>query len=103
MSKAKEEGVESMSAARTEAMGRGELRNMMGLQLWIRMPKLVAGFQMRRGVVGKVGQTLLLNAKDGVAGKRGVCYRKSCLRETEKAFVLLTHERGMPELENRGV
>jgi len=59
VSKAKEEGVESMSATRTEAMGRAELRSMMGLQLENRMPKRVATFQMRRVMLGKSSQTLM--------------------------------------------
>jgi len=86
MSKAKEEGVESMSAARTEAMGRGELRNMMGLQLWIRMPKLVAGFQMRRDMLGKSSQTLLIHARECVL-RVWLCHRSSCQRQSINAFV----------------
>src|SRR5258708_20793353 len=44
---------------RTEAMGRTEVRSMMGLQLENRMPERVATFQMRRRMFGKSSQTLM--------------------------------------------
>ncbi len=59
MSKANVEGVESMSANRTEAMGRAELRSIVGLQLEYRMPERTAAFQMRRVILGKSSQTLM--------------------------------------------
>lgn len=45
MSKAKEEGVKSKTAARTDAMGRAGVRSMMSLQLEYRTVKADGAFQ----------------------------------------------------------
>src|SRR6266850_2106655 len=59
VSKVKEEGAKSITAMRTEAMRRAEMRNTMGLQLQYRTAKPAGEFQMRREMLGKSSQTLM--------------------------------------------